>query len=428
MSDGPRVIGAYVGPFNINVTVVFDGYMSYNENLINPYSYLLSHGAYVVSVDAEDCEDRVILTVENLYGRDNFDLFVSCDIMDCDGYNIDSNFNYANISYESVASFSGATGTLKTRDEINKLYEDDDNWYVATSGGLDIIDKEYSENKGYVLDAYGVNAVTVGDGYVYFSQDSDCAGSVYKVEISNATGNMSDCKIDDISYPTIQSQKINALEYGNNAGDGILVVATDSGVTVSLENTILQYGSGNDIGSVCVASGGTTLYTANNTLGRVDVYYDIHVDIIGRIEPDAYYDITEYTGDPNTYINQIKVVDDSSMMDPYSNVIYVATDSGLVRIESDESSPGVSESGSVSFTYGIDGGDLLFNILGGQTNNVVAVDVNMDLLQIFVLTSEQSKSGGMTIINIPSNTRFSFRSYEQGTLISDDLRDITCKR
>lgn len=428
----PKVLEAFVGPYNINVTVLFDGYMQQNAALVNPSNYQLSHGAYVTSIESNNI-DTVILTVENLYGRTYFDLFVSSNIQDQFGNSLDSDYNHAIIELSSTAAgISGIAGNVKTKDEINKLYEDSEYWYLATTGGIDVVYKDNLENKGFVLDAYGYNSITALDGYVYFgANDGYIADAyqtgVYSIALSNLENDSTDYVIEKFSYPTIQSNYVNTLHAGTHANNGILVITTSEGATVSIHDRIIHYSNGSDIGTAALDEGGSILYLANNTLGRLEVYYNIHTNNVSRNEPDAYYSVFTSPEISNPTINDISLAYNASIMDPDSNVIYIATDDKLTRIDADESDPGYSEADGISFTYGTEESDAIFKVLGGQTDRIIAVDVNMDLLQLFVLSNDVEGNGGLTTINLPSNTQFSYQSYELGTLISDDLRDIAFK-
>jgi len=430
----PTILEAFVGPFNINVTVLFDDFMLQNEDLLNPSSYILSHGAYVTSVEATATDlDVVVLTVENLYGREEFGINVSTRLKDVAGNHINSNYNHAVIRLDQTgAGFAGITGKLKTRDAVNRLYEDSSYWYVATSGGLDVIDKYDHNNVGFILDGYGITAVTATDGYIYFGSDDGYVADAYqtgvfKLWFDKLDGNSTAHVTDAFALPTIQSPVINDLFRGTHANEDVLVVATDSGATTIIGEQVVQYCSGCDISSAHLDAGGTTLYIANNTRKSVDVFYNINLNSENNRDPDAYYSAMTSPEILDGYISQIKVVNNSSIMDADSNTLYIATDVGLSRVDTDESVPGASEGGGIGFSYGIDGSGAIFEELGGQTNNVVAVDVNTQTLQLFVLTNDAAGQGGLTIINIPSNKQFSYRSHELDTLISRDLRDLTFK-
>lgn len=432
ISTGPKIVSAVKGEFNINIEVNFDAYMLDNTALMSTSSYRLSHGAYVTNVQYGVSEYQIILTAEHLYGNRYITLLVSPLLSDQLNNLIDPEYSQAVIDLgDDSASISGPNGLLRTRNDINAVYEDNLHWYFATSGGIDVVTKAPLENIGYVLDAYGANTViAAADGYIYFDTSDPTDGyyaGIYKVERSSLNGNSTSNKIEAFIPPNIMSPNINHLYRGDHSGSDVIVVSTDNGASVFEQDRKLHYSVGNNIGVACLDAGGTTLYLANNTLGQVEVYYNIDINTEQNIVPDAYYGLNSSPELSGSIINQIIVIDDMSIMDPESNRLYVGTDNGLTRIDTDESDPGYSESGGLSFTYGTYGSGMVFDILGGQTNNVIAVDVNVNILQIFVLTNDDYGDGGLTTINIPTNTRFDYKSYELGTLISNDLRDISFK-
>lgn len=434
---GPRVDSAVNEPFNINVTVVFNEPMLQDSHLTNPNNYLLSHGAYVTQVTAVPTElDRVVLTVENLFGRVDFDVFVVSDkIRDVSGNPIDLEYNHGVVRLEeSSAALSGIAGRLKTRNAVRRLHEDSSNWYVASEGGIDVVSKLELENKGFVLDGYGFNAITADTEDVYFGRNDGYEADAYGVRrLSFADLNKdSTLKVQNAfnihTSPSILSNDVNDLFSVTNASDGLLAVATDLGATlIKNSNVGVHYSSGYDIVSIQMGDGGEILYLANNTLGRVEVFYDAHLDVSDCLVPDAYYSVTTSPEISNSIINQIKVTNNTSIIDSGSNSIYVATNNGLTVIHTDESVPGSSEGGGISLTYGIEGSGATFEIIGGEVDRVVAVDINLQQSQFFVATDDPSHKGGVTTINIPTNTRFQFASDEQGTLASNDLRDLTFK-
>lgn len=452
---GPRVLAATNDPYNINVTVIFNEAMTQNNALTTPGNYLVSHGAYVTAVEADPTQlDRVVLTVENLFGRLEFDVFVSNAVSDVFGNSLDLTYNHGVVRLENTdAALSGLTGRLKSRNAIRRLYEDSANWYLATSGGIEVVGKLDLENKGFVLDGYGFNAITTNSDFIYFGSNdgyqdvyfkdgyTDGYGNtygdgydsygVYKLSFNKLDGNSSNFVENAFSTtttPSILSNHVNDLFAISSEGVEFVAVATPEGATLVRNETLgINYSAGNDISSIHLDNTGDTLYLANNTLGRVEVYYGVSTDISDRTVPDFYYDIGTSPEISNSTINQIKVTNNTSIIDSGSNTIYVATDYSLTKIETDESAPGTSETGGISFTYGIEGSGAIYEVLGGDVNRVVAVDINLEHRQIFVATDDPSHGGGLTTINIDSNAQFSFASDKRGTLISNDIRDIVFK-
>ena len=421
----PRLSEAYVGPYNINITVVFDEEMEQSLSLFSPSNYILSHGAYATGARSGDNDREVVLTVERLYGRETFDLRV-VGVKDRYGNPINTQYNTTVVTLESTtAALSGITGRLKTKNSVVRLYEDETYWYVGTEGGLDVVSKLDLDNIGFVTDAYGVNAIAADSSYIYFGSIDGYDG-VYKLSY-NDLDNDSTSNVDiAFNTPTLQSNKINDLSRTVVSGKNIIAVGTDYGATIIVDGYAVPYSSGYDITAVKATPDGI-LYLGNSTLGRVEVYYNVDSKTVFNPVPDAFYNELTSPGILGGNINQIEVTLNDSIMDEWSNTIYVATDNGLTRINADESIPGSSESGGVSFTYGIIGSGTTYEILGGSTNRVEAIDVNTNTLQIFVLTDDDSHTGGVTVINIPSNTRFSFLSETNGSLISSNLSDLTFK-
>lgn len=427
----PRILEALVAPFNINITVVFDDYMTQDAALLNPGNYTLDYGAYVSAVNAGPLEaDRVILTVENLYNRSPFTLVVSTDLKDRYGNNLDPDYSSAQVVLEETgAALAGITGRLKTRNDVQRVHEDSNNWYIGTTGGLDIVSKRELENQGFVLDGYGVNALTSDEDYVYMGSNdgyNEDAYGVTKLAFVDAGGNSTDLISDAFSVPRILSNDVNDLtrvKYGE--GPNIIAVATTAGATVFVDGYGVHYSAGNNISAVALDPVGTILYVGNNTLGQVEVYYGINTNTVSNPVPGAVYSTTTSPELSNATINQIAIAESESIMDSGSNSIYVATDFGLTRIDTDESEPGASEPGGISFTYGTAGSGMNYEILGGTVNRVKAVDVNIQRLQAFVMTDDNTHDGGITTINTYSNTYSSFLSKKNGELVSNQLRDLT---
>ena len=419
---GPKVVSAINDPLNINVTVIFDENIAQVITALLPANYLFSHGAYVTNVEFHDVlKDRVILTVENLSGRPWFEVFVSSTIADEFGNTLDTTANSAIVTLnQTTAALSGVTGRLKTKNAVKRLYEDSQNWYVGTEGGLDIVSKLELENVGYLIDAYGVSSITANTDTIYFGRaDGYGVSKLALADVSKDSTEKANALLNVASVPAILDDSVNDLF----AADDLLVVGTEAGATVVVgEISGTHYSSGNNIVSVQLDDAGSTLYLANDTLGRVEVYYGVDTNTTDKTTPDAYYDVTTSPEIIDANINQIKVTSGTSIIDSGSNTIYVATDDGLSKIETDESSPGVSEDGGISFSYGIDGSGAIYEVLGGGVNKVIAVDVNLEQRQVFVAT----ELAGLTTINIDSNARFSFSSAPD-PLISNDIRDVTFK-
>lgn len=434
---GPKVQYVSNEPYNVNITVVFDEAMTQDSEITNPNNYIISDGAIVTSATVSaDYLDRVVLTVSGLSGAAEFDVFVVGEnIKDANGNKLDVLFNHGVLLLNiSTGGISGINGTIKTNNSIQKLYEDDNNWYIATAGGLDVISKAEMTSVGYVLDGYGFNAITTDEDSIYFGRSDgyeEDAYGVRRLPFVNLNGDSTDSVQDMFSTrtsPRIPSNEIADLFTVKSGDDTFLVVGTNIGTTVIKNNTTaINYGDAVDVSAAYINDRGDTLYVANNTSGRVEVYYGIDSDLSDRITPDAYYGVNTVPEISDSVINQIIVISNASIVDSGSSRIYVGTDDGLTVIHTDESVPDTSESAGISITYGVEGSGAMFEILGGDVNRVVAIGVAEQQQQLFVATVDSSLSGGVTTINLPSNTRFQFISQETETLISNNVTDIIVK-
>lgn len=427
----PRVQSAIVSPFNINVTVIFDDYMTQNSELTKISNYLLSHGAYVTAAEISPKEtDRVVLTVENMYNRPYWDLYVVGNMRDRYNNRLDPAYNHAKIVPEATgAALSGVTGKLKTRNRVRRVHEDSNSWYVCTSGGLDVVNKATLDNTGFVLDGYGYNAITIDSENVYFGANDGYSEDAYgamRLKLTNISGNSTDMVEGSFSIPDILSNDINDLYYERAGANDIIAVATTFGATVFTDGYGVHYSKGSDISSIHVDRMGT-VYLGNNTIGRVEVYYDAHINTVSNKDPDVVYSTATNPELSNDTINQLTVFSEYSIMDPGSNTIYVGTDFGLTVIHTDESTRGSSEGGGLSLTFGCANSGLTYETLGGDVSRVIAVDLNVERLQVFILTDDDSHEGGLTVMNTSNNTIAEFKSHHRQTLISRELNDVTFK-
>ena len=192
----------------------------------------------------------------------------------------------------------------------------------------------------------------------------------------------------------------------------------------------LDYSAGDEIVKVALTQNNNgTIYLANRTKDRVEVYYNILFDDFGRAEPDAYYDANDIAlpGLLDGYVVDMVVTSGTSTVKSGSNSIFVGTPNGAFRIETDESSPGTSESGGTIISYGNAGSGYDYEIIEGTTNEVVAIDVNITTNHLYVATRNDDVNdiNALTYIDLATNTRSSFIPEER--LINRLMNDITFK-
>jgi len=152
-------------PFPSTIEVYFDRPMVDNAELRMTSIYRLDHGAYVTGVTVLDAES-IRLTVENLFGYSSFELSVIDDgIVSQDGYMLDKSVTMTvtlNDAEEGIYALSAANGRLKSGQKAEKVYSDEEYFYVMTESGLDIVDKNSLFNKGFVLQEGGFTTIFVG--------------------------------------------------------------------------------------------------------------------------------------------------------------------------------------------------------------------------------------------------------------------------
>jgi len=198
----------------------------------------------------------------------------------------------------------------------------------------------------------------------------------------------------------------------------LLVGTRDHGAFVYPTNypePTLFYSVGDEITKVHIsAENNGTIYLANRTRGRIDVYYNILYDDVGRDVPDIYYapppagsgDGYVVPGMLDGYFTDMVIDERSSTIDEDSPRIFLGTPLGAMRIDTDESSITNTEVNGVIYTYGISGSGYDFDILDGTTNQVVAIDVNSRLNYLYVATRSEDPNdiNAVTYINLETNT------------------------
>lgn len=161
----PRVSNAVNSPFPTTVEIYFDSPMLVNDALTNPDNYLFNHGAYTTEVLVVN-SSQVLLVVENLFEQDTFTAEVN-GIYSATHELIDPDFNSYTfvVSRPNMPTFalavSSTNGRLKSGTQAIKLDESEDAWYIMTESGIDVIDRVSLQNRGFVLDATGFNAILI---------------------------------------------------------------------------------------------------------------------------------------------------------------------------------------------------------------------------------------------------------------------------
>ena len=198
----------------------------------------------------------------------------------------------------------------------------------------------------------------------------------------------------------------------------------------------LFYSVGDEIirASLSTANDGT-LYLANRSRSRVDVYYNILYDDVGRSTPDAFYSTVDATLPDGYGINELQdgyftdmvVTIGTSTVAAGSNSIFLGTSNGVFRVETDETTPQGSEgSGSIT-SYGNVGSGLEYEQISGTTNEIASIGVNTSTNHLYIATKslDENDSNAFTYIDLATNTNSGF--IPEARLISRLINDITVK-
>lgn len=240
-------------------------------------------------------------------------------------------------------------------------------------------------------------------------------------EVSSATSLIDGYYVNDISS--------KELKYINYLG----VATRDSGAFLYVTNYSkdpLFYSVGDEISKINITSNHNgTIYLANKTRERVDVYYNILYDNVGRSTPDVYYGIDGYvlSGLLDGYFNDMVVTEGTSIVNSDSNSIFLGTPSGAFRIETDESDPGSTEINGRIISYGISNSNRDYSILSGTTNYVVALDVNVRLNYLYVATRSEDYNDKNAVSYIDLSSNSADGDIDENRLIHRLINDISFK-
>lgn len=196
-------------------------------------------------------------------------------------------------------------------------------------------------------------------------------------------------------------EQVNRLLVGTR-DHGALIFATNF-----VEPTLL-YSVGDEITHAYLsAEHDGTIYLANKSRDRIDVYYSILFDDVGRDTPDVFYAIPDGYSDGyaipgmlDGYFTDMVITEKTSTVDSDSASIFIGTNVGAMRIETDESVPGNTEINGQLITYGIQTSGYDFDILEGTSNNIASLDVNTRLNRLYVATRGETSSDNNAVTYI----------------------------
>lgn len=298
------------------------------------------------------------------------------------------------------------------------------------SGNLGVLDFTFQT----APDAENPHTLYIGD-----------ANGVKSIEVSNLSGHSStniNTLIDGYYVYSIENAVLN---YVNR----LIVGTRDAGAIFYSTNyawPTLFYSVGDEIVRAAITDQNNgTIYLANRSRNRIDVYYNILADDEGRVQPDAFYSLSYgsdgYLAAPDGYLTDIMVL--AGIFDGYftdmvvtkgtstvsegSNSIFIGTSSGVFRIETDESNPGSSEMNGSIVSYTNTEGSGEYKILESTTNEIVAIDVNTETNHLYVATRspDPNDANSITYIDLATNERSGF--IPEARLIHRLMNDITFK-
>ena len=257
---------------------------------------------------------------------------------------------------------------------------------------------------------------------------------VKSIEVSKLSDHSTEEVMDVFDGYYVHSVETNVLNQINR----LIVGTRDHGAifySTSFPWPTLFYSNGDEIirAALTVNNNGT-IYLANRTRNRIDVYYNILFDDSGRNVPDAFYAITDgyidgyaLAGLTDGYFTDMVVTTGTSTANSGSNSIFVGTSNGVFRIETDESVPSNTEINGQLISYGNPGSGLNHEIIESTTNEVIAVDVNTNTNHLYVATrsSDPNDENSITYIDLSLNKRSGFIS--EARLINRLMNDVTFK-
>ena len=294
-------------------------------------------------------------------------------------------------------------------------------------------------------DAYGTGGgswtFTVAGAALNFLYYSDGYG-VRRIGMPALAGESQDVAVlllSETTVPALPTNDVSTL-FGNKIGDNMFLLTSMDGypdavgvlITTNEVNDPRPYLDGYDAYAAQMTDDGT-MYVLNRTLNRVETYYGANFRP-GNREPDFYYDA--YSTPPliEGELLDLHVASGHSVVHAGSTRFYVGSTEGMVRVDTyDEESPdGYSadmDGYGLSWTYGVAGSGMDYEVLGSPTDpntakEVVAVHSDDVGGLILVVTNDGLGNGGLTQINLNVNRRILFMNQEGGFLPTNYARDV----
>jgi len=163
-----RIDSAEVGPFEINVNLVFSEDMM--GDLGNPANYSFGGVAYARLVEVIS-QRKVKLWVEQFQGSDPFSITTNNKILDSYGAPLPTSSGIELTPFQSNANMSNTNGRLRTWRESVAVAQDDERVILAGIRGIDVFDKRISISPparwAQIFDEYGIDAIF----YANFGED-----------------------------------------------------------------------------------------------------------------------------------------------------------------------------------------------------------------------------------------------------------------
>jgi hypothetical protein len=194
------------------------------------------------------------------------------------------------------------------------------NLFVATSGGLDILDTNTMDNVGYLTFSGGFNLVEVDkksceDVTVYLGTSQS---GVYALSYRTYVyGDFSAYLQSKVTYPSIQSNEVSCLSVGQS---GVFAVGTISGLSLITSSGEFQ-DSSEDLITACFITPSGDIYYSPSSSGVCVKYGPV---VSGWEDPDYILNTASTPAILSDDVNEIRVTPSSS-----GNTVFVATSSGI---------------------------------------------------------------------------------------------------
>ena len=261
---------------------------------------------------------------------------------------IESSSNNLQLKLNSTTdTFDLANGRLHNNTIID-LASDENNYYVVTSAGLDIINQTSHERIGYMQYSGGFTSVAVANGYLYAGKNTL---GIWRWQISSISGSTA---VPDIRYSALTSPAItssNVLKIDAKYINGVTYIAVALSNTANLIKddlgtpTVLEATTaGWTCQSVALSDSGDLYYNmySNRTSGSILAKYNAISMGAGwtysQNSADYGNDYTPAHGPNPTYygVTYISVSTDTSTARAGDNTLYVSTTDGLNIIQENQ--------------------------------------------------------------------------------------------